>query len=221
MAMKRVVNHLSDSVSIVDVRDGKMRVVRTLLVGDEPCDIVFGGPQFNLAFVTTAHRGQNSPIDPQLTTPGIGRADVWMFDAEAQIRGEHAETLGGKPLTILSLFSDTPRALTHQIQLSGGGPSGLVLDEPHGIVYVLTRFNNAVTVVDTRTQTEIGSYAMTNPEPQEIVQGRKFFYDSTINDSMLRRKGARDGVETTFTCAPPGAGRQMAFGRGGIDDDDR
>ena len=34
------------------------------------------------AFVTAAHRGQNRPGDPQLTTEGIGRADVWAFDAD-------------------------------------------------------------------------------------------------------------------------------------------
>ncbi len=39
-----VVNHLSDSVSIVDVTaPATARVVRTLLVGDEPRDIVFAG----------------------------------------------------------------------------------------------------------------------------------------------------------------------------------
>src|SRR4051794_16020479 len=37
-----VVNHVSDSVSIVDVAHAPPRVVRTLLVGDEPGDIVFG-----------------------------------------------------------------------------------------------------------------------------------------------------------------------------------
>src|SRR5215472_127502 len=39
-----VVNHLSDSVSIVDLAATPPRVVRTLLVGDEPRDIVFAGP---------------------------------------------------------------------------------------------------------------------------------------------------------------------------------
>src|SRR6266850_7943795 len=78
-----VVNHLSDSVSIVDVGSSPPRVVRTLLVGDEPRDIVFAGPGGNRAFITTAHRGQNGPDDPQLTTPGVGRADVWVFDADA------------------------------------------------------------------------------------------------------------------------------------------
>src|SRR5204862_926078 len=101
-----VVNHLSDSVSIVDVGTTPPRVVRTLLVGDEPRDIVFAGPGGNRAFITTAHRGQNIPFDPQLTTPSVGRADVWVFDAE-----ELGNSLGGTPLTIVTLFTDTPRAL--------------------------------------------------------------------------------------------------------------
>jgi DNA-binding beta-propeller fold protein YncE len=100
-----VVNHLSDSVSIVDISDlSSARVVQTLLVGDEPRDIVFAGPNHDRAFITTAHRGQNSPVDPELTTPGRPRADVWVFDAN-----QLDETAA--PVIILSLFSDTPRAL--------------------------------------------------------------------------------------------------------------
>jgi DNA-binding beta-propeller fold protein YncE len=103
-----VVNHLSDSVSVVELTQGghSGRVVRTLLVGDEPRDIVFAGPERKRAFITTAHRGQNLPFDPQLTTPGVGRADVWVFDADAL-----GSALGGTPLTIITLFTDTPRAL--------------------------------------------------------------------------------------------------------------
>jgi DNA-binding beta-propeller fold protein YncE len=103
-----VVNHLSDSVSVVRLDDGEGGggVVRTLLVGDEPRDIVFAGPGKSRAFVTTAHRGQNAPFDPQLSTPGVGRADVWVFDAD-----DLGASLGGDPLTIVNLFTDTPRAL--------------------------------------------------------------------------------------------------------------
>ncbi len=110
-----VVNHLSDSVSIVDIPSAK--VIRTILVGDEPRDIVFAGTGGNRAFITTAHRGQHredSSIagvpgagDPQLTTEGIGRADVWVFDAT-----NLGTTFGGTPMEILSFFADTPRALT-------------------------------------------------------------------------------------------------------------
>src|SRR5689334_14542620 len=111
-----VVNHLSDSVSIVDVSSNPPRVTRTLLVGDEPRDIVFAGAGGARAFITTAHRGQQrtSPAlagvpgagDPQLTTAGVGRADVWVFDA-----GNLGTVLGGLPLAIVTLFGDTPRAL--------------------------------------------------------------------------------------------------------------
>src|SRR5688572_25847140 len=83
-----VVNHLSDSVSVVTLT-GTPRVTRTVLVGDEPRDIVFAGTN-NYAFITTAHRGQHrthSSIagvpgagDPQLVTPGVNRADVWVFN---------------------------------------------------------------------------------------------------------------------------------------------
>jgi sugar lactone lactonase YvrE len=109
-----VVNHASDSISVVDVARTPPRVVRTLLVGDEPSDIVFAGG--GRAFITTAHRGQQrtNPAlgdvpgagDPQLTTPGVGRADVWVFDP-----ANLGSALGGHPLAIVTLFGDTPRGL--------------------------------------------------------------------------------------------------------------
>ncbi|HEY6251417.1 MAG TPA: hypothetical protein VI685_15775, partial [Candidatus Angelobacter sp.] len=109
-----VVNHLSDSVSIVTLT-GTPHVTRTLLVGDEPRDIVFAGSAAR-AFITTAHRGQqrtdpsiaNVPGagDPQFTTSGVGRADVWIFDP-----ANLGTTLGGTPAKIMSFFTDTPRAL--------------------------------------------------------------------------------------------------------------
>ena len=109
-----VVNHLSDSISVVDVPS--RRVVRTLLVGDEPRDLVFAGAGNSRAFVTTARRGQHRTHpsitgvpgagDPLFTTPSVPRADVWVFDAENPGPG-----IGGTPLRIVELFGDTPRAL--------------------------------------------------------------------------------------------------------------
>ncbi len=109
-----VVNHLSDSVSVVRL-DGTPRVLRTLLVGDEPRDVVFAGSNRDRAFITAAARGQNRPgfSSANLTTPAQGRADVWVFDTNAI-----DETLNGKPLTILTLFADTPRGLA--VSADGG-----------------------------------------------------------------------------------------------------
>src|SRR5262245_38323617 len=109
-----VVNHLSDSVSLVSLTHTP-RVTRTLLVGDEPRDIVFAGSP-SRAFITTAHRGQqrSDPSiagvpgagDPQLTTSGVGRADVWIFDPS-----NLGAAFGGRPARIMTFFTDTPRAL--------------------------------------------------------------------------------------------------------------
>ncbi|MFT3859644.1 MAG: hypothetical protein QM742_19770 [Aquabacterium sp.] len=109
-----VVNHLSDSVSIVNVT-GTPRVTRTLLVGDEPRDIVFAGSPAK-AFITTAHRGQQRQDpsiasvpgagDPQIFEKSVPRADVWIFSADAP-----GNTFGGTPIRIMSFFADTPRAL--------------------------------------------------------------------------------------------------------------
>ena len=47
-----------------------------------------------------------------------------------------------------------PSASDH-IEVTGGGPAGLVLDEPRGRLYVLTRFDNSISVVLTGTGLEI------------------------------------------------------------------
>jgi DNA-binding beta-propeller fold protein YncE len=142
-----VVNHLSDSVSIVDVSAAMSpRVTRTLLVGDEPRDIVFAQSR---AFISTAHRGQNTGRDPQLTTPGVGRADVWVFNPSSL-----GSTLAGTPLTVISLFTDTPRALS----VSADGKTVFAAGFHTG---------NRTTVIPERIVTNFGGL----PEPLTNVDG--------------------------------------------------
>ena len=78
-----VVNHLSDSVSVLDVdtEHCSARIERTLQVGDEPRDIVTapgaGGQRY--VFVTAAHRGQNvqaSAGGPEVVTQENGGEHV-------------------------------------------------------------------------------------------------------------------------------------------------
>jgi hypothetical protein len=110
-----VVNHLSDSVSIVQVDTARCQgeVVETVYVGDEPRDIVVV-PQMDGAprvFVATAHRGQHHPVEsarsgqdlviPPSEKAEPGLADVFVFDANAP----------KVPLQVVNLFTDTPRAL--------------------------------------------------------------------------------------------------------------
>lgn len=157
-----VVNHLSDSVSIINLYANPAKVVRTLLVGDEPRDIVFAGAAFDRAFITTAHRGQHRTHgsiagvpgagDPQLLTEGIGRADVWVFDAASL-----GTTIGGTPLEILSFFADTPR--------------GLAVTPDGGTVYVAAHHSGNQTTTINETAVPDGFNNDGVPGPDDNFEG--------------------------------------------------
>jgi DNA-binding beta-propeller fold protein YncE len=106
-----VVNHLSDDVTAIrlnfDTTKKTVHLVRldTLPTCDEPRDIVLAGKYTATqaparAFVTTARRGQNCPLDAKLGVPGVPRGVVQVFNLQT-----HA--LDGA----VELFSDTPRGL--------------------------------------------------------------------------------------------------------------
>jgi len=75
-----------------------------------------------------------------------------------------------------------PDSASH-IELSGGGPAGLVLDESRGRIYALTRFDNAISVVNTSLGVEESHVALHNPEPASVVAGRRFLYDARYTSS--------------------------------------
>ena len=142
-----VANYLSDSVSIVNVSATPPRVERTLLVGDAPSDIVFAGTADRRAFIVTAHRGQHRQDpslsgvegagDPQFTTPGVGRNDVWVFRTSSL-----GSAVGGVPHRIVSLFSDTGR--------------GLAVSPDQNTVYVAAHLSHNQTTVITETRVPDG-----------------------------------------------------------------
>jgi DNA-binding beta-propeller fold protein YncE len=83
-----------------------------------------------------------------------------------------------------ALETDTfvPSSASH-VTVSGGGPTGLVLDEPRSRLYVLTRFDNAISIVNTSLAIEEAHVPLHNPEPAAIVEGRPFLYDATLTSS--------------------------------------
>ncbi len=109
-----VVNHLSDSVSVVDVSDPRRpRVMRTLQVGDEPRGIVVAGPKLDRVLIASALRGET-------LTPGIGRAQLWIFDAARPQAPPKILTLFGAKLRALAASADG-RLVYAAVFLSGNG----------------------------------------------------------------------------------------------------
>lgn len=78
--------------------------------------------------------------------------------------------------------SFVPRPSAH-IELPGGGPAGLALDEGRGRLYVYTRFDNAVSVIDLAGGEVLSTTRLYNPEPRSIVEGRRFLYDARYTSS--------------------------------------
>ena len=71
-----------------------------------------------------------------------------------------------------------------QVLLSGGGPTGLALDEPSGLAFVLTRFDDGISVVDLRARKETQHVALFDPEPPSVTAGRRDLYDATHTSAL-------------------------------------
>jgi hypothetical protein len=69
------------------------------------------------------------------------------------------------------------------VLLSAGGPTGVAIDENNGRAYVLTRFDNGISVVNLKNAKEHHHNLMYNPEPAEITQGRPFLHDATLTSA--------------------------------------
>ena len=94
-------------------------------------------------------------------------------------------------------------------QLSGGGPSGLVVDELNQKIYVMTRFDNGISTVDLAEFKEIDHIQMHNPEPESIIVGRQFMYDA--------RKTSGFGNDSCATCHIFGNNDALAWDLGNPD----
>jgi hypothetical protein len=58
-----------------------------------------------------------------------------------------------------------------------------VLNEDHGLLYVATRFDNGISVIDLGTQSEAEHHSLHNPEPAAVVNGRPVLYDALLSSS--------------------------------------
>ena len=103
-------------------------------------------------------------------------------------------------------WHDPRRSLASQVTLSGGGPTGVVLDDRRDRAYVLTRFDNSISIVNTSSKAEVGKVAMFNPEPASVTTGRKYLYDANLT--------SQHGVTACASCHIGGDKDELAWDLG-------
>ena len=83
----------------------------------------------------------------------------------------------------------------------GQGPTGLALNQSRNLLYVLNRFDESVSIIDTTTRAQIATTPVGfNPEPASIRRGRRFLYDASLSAhgdvscASCHANGHRDGI---------------------------
>ncbi len=83
----------------------------------------------------------------------------------------------------------------------GQGPTGLAVDDARQRLYVLNRFDQTLSVVDTNSKTQVSNVPVGfNPEPPAVRDGRRFLYDAnfsshgTVSCASCHFSGHRDGL---------------------------
>ncbi len=121
------------------------------------------------------------------TTPGpaneiaasLSQPTGTVFDAAGQTL--YVAALGSAKVGVLSSTGDVLARIA-----VGGGPSGLTLAEARSRLYVLNRFDNTISIVDTTTRSEVERIGVAgpsrfDPSPDAIRKGRRFLYDATLS----------------------------------------
>jgi hypothetical protein len=171
----------------------------------------------NAGNVTPRHLNKHIDYKTCCTINARENATSVAFPLGMEITGDgqtlYVAALGSSKVAIYNtaqLENDTFVPNTaNQITVSGGGPTGLALDESANRLYVLTRFDNGIKIIDTKSKTEIGRASMFNPEPANIVSGRRFLYDASFSSAH--------GDSACFSCHIFGDTDHLAWNLGNPD----
>ncbi len=109
---------------------------------------------------------------------GDPRAIAWRAD------GSKAYVAGMGSRNVVVINPSLARAgLADTIEV-GQGPTGLVVDESRGWLYVMNKFDSTISVVDLATETEVAVVPMFDPSPEAITLGRPFLYDTHLTSAL-------------------------------------
>lgn len=119
-----------------------------------------------------------SPGSPAEIAQSISQPNDGVFDATGSTF--YLTSFGSNKVAVLNGAG----TVTARIDV-GPGPSGVALNESDERLYVLNRFDNTISTVDTNSNSQIATIGVSgpaafDPSPDAVKIGRKFLYDSTI-----------------------------------------
>ncbi len=185
-----VANHLSDSVSVIDLRKGKL--VATIPVGDEPTDVVFAGGR---AFVSLAGVEDRVAVYDPESLEQIASIDI---------HGEEPRALAASPdgarvaVVVLDSGNQTTVVRPHLVDFGGGHPPP---DPPRSLlnpppsVGLIVRFNPE----SARWEDEIGR-DWSPLVPYSVADWDLFWIDASADSPSVVEVATRVGT-TLFDVA--------------------
>ncbi len=162
-------------------------------------------------------------LNTRISMVGLGNSAITPIDLNQHINYNNPAGSAAERATSLALPSDIARATDGTLYVAatssakvgvldqtgniqsriavGQGPTGLALNQNRNLLYVLNRFDESVSIVDTTTRAQIATTPVGfNPEPVSISRGRRFLYDASLSAhgdvscASCHANGHRDGI---------------------------
>ncbi len=127
---------------------------------------------------TSTYSGATVPQSERDKSLGDPRGIVWN---SAGTRG-YVTGMGSNYLVVVDA-NGARAGITDTIAV-GEGPTGIVLDEARSRLYVLDKFEGAISVVDSVAEVETVRVPFFDPSPSAIRVGRKHLYDTHKNSGL-------------------------------------
>jgi YVTN family beta-propeller protein len=150
---------------------------------------------------TTGIADLNPHLDYQNATLPQSERDKSLGDPRGIVwngAGTRAYVTGMGSNNVIVIDSTGNRAgLAPTIEV-GEGPTGIVIDEPRSRLYVLDKFEGAISVVSTASETEVARVPFHDPSPAALRDGRKHLYDTHKNSGLGQIACASCHVDARF-----------------------
>lgn len=155
----------TNSIRFQPVLNGKfLRVNLARFTPGKSPAVVDLNPHLNYATSTV-------PLEQRLHSIGDPRGIAWTSDG----RRGYITGMGSNSVVVVNRSGARCASVT-----VGKGPTGVVVDDARGQLYVMNKFDASISVMRISDSAVLGAVSFFDPTPSSITGGRKFFYDTHL-----------------------------------------